>query len=250
MPIALVAAVVVAEAAVLLLRPASRARAGASRAREPTSAPAQLEKADGLPRGQLCSTARACWSSSACSSLLVRGAAAAARPGRAAGAGRRRRRGRRSRSRSRLAPLPVSAIARERANDVGLVTQSWGGWACDVAKSQAIGARLRGRGRRAAGRRACGASAAAGGSPGAAVVVAFGVVDHLRVARSCSTRCSTSSRRCRRGGRAPTCSSSPSGPASTSARSTGWTPRAHDGRQRVRRPASATRSASSSTTTC
>ena len=74
-----------------------------------------------------------------------------------------------------LAPLPVSAIAQQRARDVGLVTQGWGGWAGDVAKSQAIGALF----------------AAAGGGllifgmrrfgrrwwiPGAAVVVAFGVV--------------------------------------------------------------------------
>jgi len=39
-----------------------------------------------------------------------------------------------------LAPLPVSAVARERAKDVGLVTQDWIGWVGDVAKSQAIGA--------------------------------------------------------------------------------------------------------------
>jgi STE24 endopeptidase len=39
-----------------------------------------------------------------------------------------------------LAPLPLSAIARRRAVDVGLVTQSWGGWAADVAKSLGIGA--------------------------------------------------------------------------------------------------------------
>jgi STE24 endopeptidase len=41
-----------------------------------------------------------------------------------------------------LAPLPVSAIARRRARDVGLVTQSWGGWAGDVAKSTVIDALL------------------------------------------------------------------------------------------------------------
>jgi STE24 endopeptidase len=34
--------------------------------------------------------------------------------------------------------LPVSAIARERAKDVGLVTQNWVGWAGDVVKSTAI----------------------------------------------------------------------------------------------------------------
>jgi STE24 endopeptidase len=71
--------------------------------------------------------------------------------------------------------LPVSAIARERAKDVGLVTQDWLGWAGDVAKSTAIGAVL----------------AAVGGAvvvfalrrfgrrwwmPAAVVVVAFGVI--------------------------------------------------------------------------
>jgi STE24 endopeptidase len=74
-----------------------------------------------------------------------------------------------------LVTLPVSAIARERAKDVGLVTQSWIGWAGDVAKSRAIGTAL----------------AAGGGAllivgmrrfgrrwwlPGAAVVTVFGVV--------------------------------------------------------------------------
>lgn len=72
-----------------------------------------------------------------------------------------------------VATLPVSAVARQRAVDVGLVTQSWAGWAGDVLRSQAIGAGL----------------GAAGGAllvfgmrrfgrrwwiPGAAVVVAFG----------------------------------------------------------------------------
>ena len=52
-----------------------------------------------------------------------------------------------------LAPLPVSAIARERAKDVGLVTQDWIGWVGDFAKSQAIGAVIVGRRRRAADRR-------------------------------------------------------------------------------------------------
>jgi STE24 endopeptidase len=45
-----------------------------------------------------------------------------------------------------LAPLPVSAISRERAKDVGLVTQSWLGWVGDIGKSQAIGAVLWGAG--------------------------------------------------------------------------------------------------------
>ncbi len=40
------------------------------------------------------------------------------------------------------ATLPLSAIMRRRAVRVGLVTQSWGGWAGDTAKSTAIGAGL------------------------------------------------------------------------------------------------------------
>jgi Zn-dependent protease with chaperone function len=72
------------------------------------------------------------------------------------------------------AGLPLSALARQRSIDVGLTTQSWAGWAGDVAKSAAIGTVI----------------AAAGGAllvfgmrrfgrrwwlPGALVVFAFGV---------------------------------------------------------------------------
>jgi STE24 endopeptidase len=44
------------------------------------------------------------------------------------------------------APLPLSAVSRQRAVDVGLVTDTWGGWAQDVAKGWAIGALLAGVG--------------------------------------------------------------------------------------------------------
>ena len=44
------------------------------------------------------------------------------------------------------APLPLSAIARERARRVGLDTQSWAGWLEDLAKSTAISAGLAGAG--------------------------------------------------------------------------------------------------------
>ena len=74
-----------------------------------------------------------------------------------------------------VATLPVSVISRERAKDVGLVTQSWTGYAGDVAKSSAIGAVLAGAGgallifgMRRFGRRWW--------APAAAVVVGFGVV--------------------------------------------------------------------------
>src|SRR5215208_5491223 len=45
-----------------------------------------------------------------------------------------------------VATLPVSAIARERAKGVGLVTQSWTGWIGDVVKSTAIEAVIVGAG--------------------------------------------------------------------------------------------------------
>ena len=44
------------------------------------------------------------------------------------------------------APLPLAAVARRRAIDAGLITQSWGGWALDLLKSTAIGAALAGAG--------------------------------------------------------------------------------------------------------
>jgi STE24 endopeptidase len=74
-----------------------------------------------------------------------------------------------------VANLPIAAISRQRAKDVGLVTQDWAGWAIDVVKSTAIEAVF----------------AAAGGAilvfairrfgrrwwiPASVVVVAFGVI--------------------------------------------------------------------------
>ena len=38
--------------------------------------------------------------------------------------------------------LPVAGVMRQRSLDVGLATQSWGGWAVDVVKSTGIGAAL------------------------------------------------------------------------------------------------------------
>ena len=71
--------------------------------------------------------------------------------------------------------LPVSAVSRRRAIDVGLVTQSWLGWAGDVAKGVAIGAVIAGAGgallvfaMRRFGRRWW--------APGAALAVVFGVI--------------------------------------------------------------------------
>jgi STE24 endopeptidase len=74
-----------------------------------------------------------------------------------------------------LATLPVSAISRERAKDVGLVTQSWTGWVGDVAKGMAIDAVLVGAGGAILvyGMRRFGRNWWA---PAAAIAVAFGVV--------------------------------------------------------------------------
>ncbi len=47
---------------------------------------------------------------------------------------------------STVVALPLRAASRERAKHVGLVTQSWGGWAVDVAKGAAIGGVMSGAG--------------------------------------------------------------------------------------------------------
>jgi len=73
-----------------------------------------------------------------------------------------------------VAILPLQVVSRERAKDVGLVTQSWSGYARDKAIGGAIGALIAG----------LGAGAAVGlmrrlprgwWGPGAVIVVAFGV---------------------------------------------------------------------------
>jgi STE24 endopeptidase len=172
LPAAIVGALVVAEAAVLLLRPRE---AGPDPV--PVQARAYFSEAE-LVRAQ---TFRSGQRLIALGGLAVDGAVLAwlvARPP--------RRLPRRPVAGAALtaagvslaltaAGLPLSAWARERAKDVGLVTQSWGGWAGDVAKSQAIGSTV----------------AAAGGAllvvgmrrfgrrwwiPGTGVVVAFGVL--------------------------------------------------------------------------
>ncbi|MDP1848045.1 MAG: M48 family metallopeptidase [Solirubrobacteraceae bacterium] len=74
-----------------------------------------------------------------------------------------------------MAILPLQIVSRERAKDVGLVTQSWGGYARDKSISWGIGAVFAG----------LGAATAVGlirryprgwWVPGSAIVVAFGVV--------------------------------------------------------------------------
>lgn len=171
LPVAVVAALVVAEAAVLLMRPRDRLEPVAV-APETYFSAAQIERAEDFRSGQL-------WLYGARLAIelgllvvivrrpprwlgrrpLAAGAATAAGISVAL----------------TIATLPVSAISRERRKDVGLVTQDWVGWAGDVVKGTAIEALLIGAGgallvfgMRRFGRRWW--------APGAALVVAFGVV--------------------------------------------------------------------------
>ena len=174
LPVALVTAVVVAEAAVVVMRPRDRGPEPVPVEPRAYFSEAQIEKAEAFRGGQrwiyLVQTAVGL----AVLVLIVRhpperlaalrrpvlaGAAVAAAISVATG----------------LAALPLSAVARERAKDVGLVTQDWLGYAGDVAKSQAI----------AAGFAALGGAVLVFGMrrfgrrwwlPGSAVVVAFGVL--------------------------------------------------------------------------
>ncbi len=173
LPIAIVAALVVAEAAVLIMRPRGLIEPLDVAPRAYFSA-AQIEKAEVFRSGQL-------WLFAARSAielgLLV---LVTARPPRALLL--RRRRGVLAGAAAAAAlsvalsaaTLPVRAVARERAKDVGLVTQDWVGYAGDVAKSTAIGAVLAGAGGALLvfGMRRFGRGWWA---PAAAVVVAFGV---------------------------------------------------------------------------
>jgi STE24 endopeptidase len=74
-----------------------------------------------------------------------------------------------------VAPLPLQVAQRERARDVGLVTQGWGGYAQDRALSAAIGALLAGAGA-AAGLALVRRSPRRWWIPGSVVVVAFGAL--------------------------------------------------------------------------
>jgi STE24 endopeptidase len=171
LPIAIVAALVVAEAAVLLMRPRDRVQPLDVAPRAYFSA-AQVEKAERFRTGQLWLYAGQTAVELVVLVLVVRrpprwlgrrpvlaGAATAAALSLAV----------------TVATLPLRVVSRERARDVGLVTQSWGGYAGDVAKSAAIGAVLTGAGGAALvfGMRRFGRGWWA---PAAAVVIVFGVV--------------------------------------------------------------------------
>src|SRR5215218_9817108 len=174
LPVALVTAVVVAEAAVLVMRPRDRGPEPLPVEPRDYFSTAQIEKADEYRTGQLwiyvAQTAiglgvlvlilrRPPERLAALKRPVLAGAAVAAAISVAAG----------------VAALPLAAVARERAKDVGLVTQNWLGYAGDVAKSQAIAAVFAGLGGAALvfGMRRFGSR---WWLPGAAAVVAFGVI--------------------------------------------------------------------------
>jgi STE24 endopeptidase len=141
LPIALVAAVVVAEGAVLLFRPRDLGPAPVPVEARAYFSPAQLDRAEDFRTGQLWLYGARLLIEGGVLVFLVRRA-----PERLRAAGRRRPVLAGAGAAAAIsivigvATLPVSAVARERAKDVGLVTQDWIGWVGDVAKSQAIGA--------------------------------------------------------------------------------------------------------------
>src|SRR3954468_14390136 len=176
LPVAIVAAVAVAEGAVLLFRPRDLGPAPVAVEARAYFSPAQLEKAVDFRNGQLWLYGAQLLIEAGVLVLIWRRA-----PERLRESGRRHPILVAAAATAAIsvalgvATLPVAAIARERAKDVGLVTQSWAGWAGDVAKSQAIGALLYGAG----GALLMGGLRRFGGRwwiPGAAVVIAFGVV--------------------------------------------------------------------------
>jgi STE24 endopeptidase len=174
LPVTIVAALVVAEAAVILLRPRDRLTP-VDVAAQSYFSPAFIERAEDFRSGQV-------WLYGARLALeigllvyIVRRPPARLRrayrrpvlAGAVTAAGLA--------VAVTLITLPVAAVSRQRAKDVGLVTQSWAGWAGDVVKSTAIEAVM----------------VAAGGAllvfamrrfgrrwwvPAAAVVVAFGAI--------------------------------------------------------------------------
>ncbi|HKH16890.1 MAG TPA: M48 family metallopeptidase [Solirubrobacteraceae bacterium] len=174
LPVALVTAVVVAEAAVLAMRPRDRGPEPVPVEARAYFSAAQIEKAEEYRTGQLWIYVAQTAIGLGVLVLILRrpperlasikrpelaGAAVAAAISVAAG----------------IAALPLSAVARERSKDVGLVTQDWLGYAGDVAKSQAIATVFAGLGGAVLvfGMRRFGPR---WWLPGAAVVVAFGAL--------------------------------------------------------------------------
>jgi STE24 endopeptidase len=147
--VAVVAAFVVAEAAVLLLRPRDGVIAPAPVDPGSYFTPDQLDRARDYRNGQLVIFGTSLVVEAAVLVWLVRRPPARLRDARrpvlmAAGAGAALSVG------LTAAQLPLSAIAHQRSVDVGLSTQGWGEWLADVAKAAGIGAVLAGVGGAAA----------------------------------------------------------------------------------------------------
>jgi Zn-dependent protease with chaperone function len=148
--VAVVAAFVVAEAAVLLLRPRDGVIAPAPVDPGSYFTPEELHRARDFRRGQLVIFGTSMAVEAAALAWLVRRPPARLRaPLRrpilvAAGAGAALSVG------LTVAQLPLSAISHKRSVDVGLSTQGWGPWLGDVAKAAGIGAVFAGAGGAAA----------------------------------------------------------------------------------------------------
>jgi STE24 endopeptidase len=142
LPLVLVAAVVVAEAAVVLMRPRDRAPEPLPVEARAYFTPGQIARAEEFRGGQLWLYGTRVAVELGILVLVVRRppralTTAFRRPvlaGAATAAGVSLLLG--------LTTLPVRALSRERARDVGLVTQSWGGWGVDVVRTEAIGAAI------------------------------------------------------------------------------------------------------------
>ena len=146
LPVALVTAVVVAEAAVLLLRPRGGVIDPAPVSVRSYFSAHELDRARSFRRPQLALAGAQLLVELGVLVLLVRRP-----PGRLRSPFRRQALAGAGAGAAlsvviTLAALPLGAVARARAVDAGLVTQSWPGWAGDVAKSTAIGAVLSGAG--------------------------------------------------------------------------------------------------------
>jgi STE24 endopeptidase len=173
LPVALVTAVIVAEAAVVVMRPRGLPDPVPVQARDYFSA-AQIERAEHFREGQLWIYVAQTALGLAVLALIVRRP-----PRRLEGLRRPNLAGAAVAAAisvtTAVAALPLAAVARDRAKDVGLVTQAWPDWLGDQAKAAGIGAVFSAIGgavlvfaMRRFGRRWW--------LPGAVVVVAFGAI--------------------------------------------------------------------------
>ena len=160
---AVVAALVVAEAAVLLLRPRDGVIDPAPVSAASYFSAAEIDRARDFRGPQLALYGATLGVEVGVLGLLVarppRRCAADRRPGAGGRGGRRRPVGP-----ARRRAAAAAAVAHQRAVDVGLSTQGWADWGGDLASAWAIGGVWPARAPRRPSR-SCGASRAAGGCP-------------------------------------------------------------------------------------